>query len=74
MHLPRLPPEEDSWPGGMGRARGLVRPLEDGSGGLSWKPLLCRGTGDAEGAGWLDAVSKKSACVVWLGAGLEGLA
>lgn len=35
---------EDSWHGGMGRAMGLACPQEDGSGDLSWKPLLCRGT------------------------------
>lgn len=52
----------------------LACPQEDGSGDLFWKPRLCRGSRDAEGAGWLDVVSKKSVCVVWLGAGPEGLA
>lgn len=65
-------PTEHSWYGGMGRATGLACPLEDGSGDLSWTPLLCRGTWDAEGAGWLDAASRKSVGVAWLGAGREG--
>lgn len=65
-------PTEDSWYGGTGRATGLACPPEDGSGDLSWKTLLCRGTGDAAGAGWLDVVSKKSEGVAWSGAGRGG--
>lgn len=65
---------EDSWCAGMGRATGLACPPEDGSGDLSWKPQLCKGTGHAEEAGWLDVAWKKSACVACLGAGPEGRA
>ena len=51
------------------RAKGWACPLV---GGPSWEPRLYRGTRDAEGAGWLDAVWKKCVCVAWLGAGQEG--
>jgi hypothetical protein len=52
---------------------GLACPPEDGSADLSRGPLLCRGTRDTAGVGWLDVVVKKSVRVAWLGAEQEGL-
>lgn len=65
-------PAEGSCCGGTGEAVGLACPPEHGSGDLSWRPLLCRGTGDAEGPGRRDAAGKKFVHVAWLGAGQEG--